>query len=399
MRGYLEDRDRETRKRAAESIGNGLKEHRDQLDDIYDRLVHVRDRMAKKMGYKDYVELGYYRMGRTDYNREMVEKFRANVVKDIVPAVKKLKESVKEKLGLDRIMFYDNDVYGKDGTPRREISVEELFENAQKMYDEMNPEIGDFMRSMQESEAFDVIARENKWGGGYCTSFDEFEQIFILANFNGSSGDVDVITHEFGHAFAMSRVYKEGDWELGIGGMETAECHSMSMEFLSWPWMGLFFKDKADAYRYKHLSDALSFIPYGCIVDEFQHIVYSNPDMTPKERNEAYLQLEKKYRPYLSFEGIPYLEEGTRWQYQMHIYESPFYYIDYCLAQTVALGFLAASQKNYKLALEKYIEFAKAGGSKPFSQLVKDAGIAYPFGDGTLSEISEAVEKISEKLA
>lgn len=397
VRGYLEDADREVRKSAAESIGRGLQRHAKELDDIYDRLVHVRDRMAKKMGYKNFTELGYYRMGRTGYNREMVETFRKNVVSDLVPVIAGMKEEIREKMGWEKVAFYDNDVYGTASTERT-ISVEEVFQNAQAMYDEMNPEIGEFMRYMQETEAFDVLARKNKWGGGYCTEFPDFKQIFILANFNGSSGDIDVTTHEFGHAFAMNQVYQGGDWELSIGGMETAECHSMSMEFLAWPWMHRFFGDKADAYRYKHLASSLSFIPYGCIVDEFQHVVYDNPDLTPAERKQVYLDLEKKYRPYLATEGIPYLEEGTRWQYQMHIFETPFYYIDYCLAQTVALGFLALSERDYSLALEKYIEFCKTGGQKPFAELVKCAGIAYPFKDGALKEIADAVTKILNKL-
>lgn len=397
VRGFLEDNDREVRRAAAESIGLGLQAHAKELDDIYDRLVHVRDRIAKKLGFKNFTELGYYRMQRTGYDREMVEAFRKNVLVDLVPVISELKEGVKKDMNFDEFMFYDNDTYG-DVSTERTISVDELFVNAQKMYDEMDPEIGAFMKKMSDTEAFDVLSRQNKWGGGYCTEFSDFKQIFILANFNGSSGDVDVVTHEFGHAFAMNQVYTCGDEELSIGGMETAECHSMSMEFLAWKWMDLFFGDKADAYRYKHLASSLSFIPYGCIVDEFQHIVYDNPDMTPSERNEAYLELEKKYRPYLSFEGIPYLEKGTRWQYQMHIYESPFYYIDYCLAQTVALGFLSLSEKDYSLALKKYIEFCKTGGQKPFAKLVKRAGVAYPFGDGALKEIADSAQELLNKI-
>jgi len=397
VRGFMEDNDRSVRKAAAESVGRGLKAHQKELDDIFDRLVHIRDGIAKKMGYKSFTELGYYRMGRTGYNREMVETFRKNVASDLVPAICAIKADVKRSMGLDKFMFYDNDTYGSVSTDRT-ISVEEVFSRAQVMYDEMDPEIGDFMRKMQATEAFDVEARANKWGGGYCTSFSDFRQIFILANFNGSSGDIDVITHEFGHAYAMEQAFVCGDKELSIGGMETAECHSMSMEFLAWPWMDKFFGDKANAYKYKHLASSLSFIPYGCIVDEFQHIVYDNPDMTCEERKKAYLSLEEKYRPYLSFDGIPYLEEGTRWQYQMHIFESPFYYIDYCLAQTVALGFLAMSVKDYPKALKKYKEFCKTGGQKPFAELVKTAGVAYPFGDGALKEIASAVKEILNNL-
>ena len=321
VRGYLEDTDRDVRRRAAEAIGKGLQAHAAALDDIYDRLVKIRDKQAKKMGYKNFVELGYYRMGRTDYDADMVARFRENVCRSLVPVVSALKKKIAGELGIDQMMFYDDAVCGKGESPRPIVDAEELFNRAQKMYDDMDPEIGAFMRKMRENEAFDTLARDGKWGGGYCTSLPKYDQPFILANFNGSSGDVDVITHEFGHALANSFIRRFGDLELNIGSMETAECHSMSMEFLCWKAPVAFFGNQADTYRKKHLTDALSFIPYGVIVDEYQHIVYSHPEMTPAERKAVYLELEKKYRPYLSFNGIPYLEEGTRWQYQMHIYE------------------------------------------------------------------------------
>ena len=398
VRGFMEDKDRETRKAAAESIGKAMQAHAAEFDDVFDRLVKVRDKMAKKMGYKNFTELGYYRRGRIDYDRKAVEAFRKNVVSSITPVVAKLKKEVAEKLGIDKFMVYDDSAYSKDEVPVRDCSVEEFFDRAKQMYSSMDKELSTLFDRMVREEAFDVIPKDGKTGGGYCTTFDDFGKIFILANFNGASGDIDVITHEFGHAVAMNYVLnKEGD-EVGLGGCETAECHSMSMEFIAWPYMDLFFGNLAGAYRRKHLSDALTFIPYGCIVDEFQHEVYDNPDMTPAQRNQLYLRLSKKYRPYLSYEGIPYLEQGTRWQYQAHIFESPFYYIDYCLAQTVALGFLALSRKDYKLALEKYKEMCKTGGEKFFSQIVKDAGVAYPFGDGTLSNLADRMSEILKTL-
>lgn len=398
LRGYLEDSNRAVRKSAAEAIGTGLSKVGDRLDDIYDRLVKIRTKMAKKMGYKNFVELGYYRMGRTDYNAEMVAKFRENVLRDLVPCVARIKAQTANELGLNRIMYYDDAVYTVGEAPTPITDSESIFPAAQKMYDDMSEEIGAFMHEMRDAEAFDVVARDGKWGGGYCTEFAKYKQPFILANFNGTSGDVDVITHEFGHALASSFVYKYGDVELSVGGMETAECHSMSMEFLCWPYMESFFGDAADKYRKKHLLSALSFIPYGVIVDEFQHIMYEQYNLTPEQRKEVYRRCEEKYHPYMSFEGLPYLEEGTRWQYQMHIYETPFYYIDYCLAQTVAIGFLLKSRDNYREALDSYLKFAKAGGTKPFGQLVSDAGIASPFKYGALSEMSKKVKKTASEL-
>ena len=398
LRGNLEDGDRETRRECAEAIGRGLQANAAELDDIYDRLVKVRHTMVTKLGYKNFVELGYYRMGRMDYDAEMVRKFRDNVKESLVPRVAAIKAELAQQLGLDRIMFYDDAIYMAGEQPKPCLDKDGIFAAAQEMYDAMNPIVGDFMRAMQEAEAFDVEARDGKFGGGYCTCFPRYKQPFILANFNGSCGDVDVMTHEFGHALAANFACEQNNFELDVGGMETAECHSMSMEFLCWKYMDKFFGDMAPLYKKRHLLEALSFIPYGVIVDEFQHVMYENPDMTPAQRKQAYLELEAKYRPYIGLEGIPYLEEGTRWQYQMHIYESPFYYIDYCLAQTVAIGFLVASTENYDAALARYLEFAKCGGTKAFEQLIEDAGLASPFKDGALEQLADKAAEIAKAL-
>lgn len=396
LRGKLEADSREIRKKAAEAIGKTMQANADTFDEIFDGLVKIRTRIARKLGYENFVELGYYRMGRVDYDEKMVAAFRKSVEKDIVPAVVSLKERIKGRLKLDRIMYYDDAISVSGEMPRPIIGTEEIFKNALAMYNDMKPEIGDFMHRMLDAEAFDVEARDGKFGGGYCTTFPKYKQPFILANFNGTSGDIDVITHEFGHALAADYMFKYAEPDYPTG-METHECHSMSMEFLCHKYMDSFFGKSADKYRYKHIVDALSFIPYGVIVDEFQHIVYENPELTPDERKDEYLKLEEKYRPYLSFEGIPYLEKGTRWQYQMHIYESPFYYIDYCIAQCVALGFLGLSRKDFDDALEKYCKFLKTTGGISLSELIKNAGLKSPFEENALGEIAkDALKAITE---
>lgn len=396
LRGKLEADRREIRKKAAEAIGKTMQANADTFDEIFDGLVKIRTRIARKLGYENFVELGYYRMGRVDYDEKMVAAFRKSVEKDIVPAVVSLKERIKGRLKLDRIMYYDDAISVSGEMPRPVIGTEEIFKNALAMYNDMKPEIGDFMHRMLDAEAFDVEARDGKFGGGYCTTFPKYKQPFILANFNGTSGDIDVITHEFGHALAADYMFKYAEPDYPTG-METHECHSMSMEFLCHKYMDSFFGKSADKYRYKHIVDALSFIPYGVIVDEFQHIVYENPELTPDERKDEYLKLEEKYRPYLSFEGIPYLEKGTRWQYQMHIYESPFYYIDYCIAQCVALGFLGLSRKDFDDALEKYVAFLKKTGGVSLNTLIEEAGLDSPFERNALADVAkETAEIISE---
>ncbi len=397
LRGKLEDDSRDVRRKAAEAIGKTMEAYADTFDEIFDGLVKIRTQIARKLGYKNFVELGYYRMGRVDYDEKMVASFRKSVETDIVPVVAELKERIRNRLGLDKIMYYDDAISVTGEMPRPVIGTEEIFKNALAMYNDMKPEIGDFMQRMLDAEAFDVEARDGKFGGGYCTTFAKYKQPFILANFNGTSGDIDVITHEFGHALAADYMFKYAEPDYPTG-METHECHSMSMEFLCHPYMKGFFGEFNDKYRYKHIVDAFSFIPYGVIVDEFQHVVYENPDMTPDERKKAYLSLEEKYRPYLSFEGIPYLEEGTRWQYQMHIYESPFYYIDYCIAQCVALGFLCLSLENYGEALEKYCEFLKNTGGVSLSELIENAGLKSPFEENALSETAKTTLEIIDGI-
>ena len=355
--------------------------------------------MAKKMGYPNFIELGYYRLGRLSFDQGMVERFRENVLKDLVPVVARLKKENAAKLVIEDFKLYDNDVCIPGGDPKPVLDKDGIFREASGMYHEMSEETGKFIDMMLENEAFDVVSRENKWGGGYCTSIPQYNQPFILANFNGTSDDIDVITHEAGHAFAdYMTAGNRFSMELGIGGMETAETHSMSMEFFAWKYIGKFFGGNAEKYKYMHVFESLSFIPYGTIVDYFQHLVYTNPEMTPAERKEVWNRLEAQFRPYLSTEGIPYLSEGTRWQYQMHIYESPFYYIDYCIAQATAFQFLLESRKDYGDAFKRYVRFLSQGGEQLFGDLVAEAGLKSPFEEGALKETSRGIEALMEEL-
>lgn len=399
LAGFFKDDDRETRKEAYEVFGKKMLEVAPQLDDIYDRMVKVRDRMAKKLGYKNFVELGYYRMNRVSYGQKEVETFRKNVLESWVPANSRLRLENAKDLGLDKFMFYDDGVIIPGGDPRPTGGKEEIFQAAREMYHEMSDESAAFIDLMLDNDAFDVDARKNKWGGGYCSEIAQYKQPFILANFNGTAGDVDVMTHEAGHAFnAFLIADNKFALEIGCGGMETAETHSMSMEYFAWKYIHKFFGEDAKKYKYMHALENFSFIPYGTMVDAFQHIVYENPEMTPAQRNEAWLELERKFRPHIQLEGIPFIEEGRRWQYQMHIYESPFYYIDYCLAQTAAFGFLLASQEDYDGAYARYIRLMKQGGETYYEDLLKEAEIPSPFQEGALQTLAEKVEALLRKV-
>ena len=396
---FKNDPDDARRLAAWKAEGAWYKEHGAEFDGLYDQLVHLRDTMGKKLGYEGYTTLGYYRMGRLCYGPEEVKQFRENVRRDVVPVVARLRKEIGKKLGVDTLMLYDYDLIFPQGDPAPKGGKEAIFAAAKRMYHDMSRETGEFIDFMLATEAFDVDARKNKWGGGYCTSFMAYHQPFILANFNGTAGDVDVVTHEAGHAFAdYTTANNRYVVELGVGGMETAETHSMSMEFFAWPYMAQFFGEDAGRYEFMHLLDALSFLPYGTIVDDFQRQVYENPDWTPAERKAAWRQLEAEFRPHITFDGIPYLEEGTRWQYQMHIYETPFYYIDYCLAQTAALQFLLASRKDYDDAFHRYVRFLSQGGEKVFTELLQEAGLRSPFQEGALQTVAQESEALLNEL-
>ncbi|MBQ7225827.1 MAG: M3 family oligoendopeptidase [Clostridia bacterium] len=398
LRKYMQDSDRATRREAYNALGKTLGENSEFLDTVYDKMVKVRDKMAKKLGYESYVGLGYNLMQRTSYDKEAVKVFRQNVLTDLVPVICELKKKIAKKHGIDSLKLYDDNTYSLND-PKPILDARGILEAGKEMYHEMCPETKEFIDMMFESDAFDVLPREGKWTGGYMTFFPDYRQPFIFANFNGTTADIDVITHEAGHAFAYFVGRDQMLDETQLGGMETAESHSMSMEFFAWPYMDKFFGDNADAYRYKHLFSALSFIPYGVIVDYFQEIVYENPELTPAERNKVWLELEGKFRPYMDAEGIEYLENGTRWQYQNHIFQSPFYYIDYCLAQVVAFEFLQLSLENYEGALKTYIDHARRTGNYGFTDLIKMAGLSSPFENGALTKVAKMCQELLEKLA
>ena len=398
LRKYFTHADRSVRKAAYEVLGRTLESISDKLDDIFDRLVKVRTSTAKALGYENFTKLGDKLLGRISYGRDDIHAFRSNVLQGIVPLVAALKKDTAHDLKIDKFMLYDNDSYFTDGNPAPILNPEEMFEAGKKMYHEMNSETGEFFDFMLSTDAFDVFSREGKWGGGYCTEFIDYRQPFILANFNGTSADVDVLTHEAGHALASYESFKlNHDPDLSLG-METAETHSMSMELFCYKYIDRFFGKRSGDYKYSHLSDALTFIPYGTIVDYFQEKVYSHPDMTPAERNALWLKLESEFRPWLSVEGIPYLEKGTRWQYQMHIYENPFYYIDYCLAQSVAIQFFLKSLEDYDAAFDAYLDFVKKGASEEFPALVESAGLNSPFSEGALKKAAEGAKAALKKI-
>ena len=375
--------------------GKWYKEHQDRLDAIYDELVHLRDTMGRKLGYDGYTQLGYYRMGRNCYTKADVEQFRAAVQKYLVPIADSIKREQAKRLGAEYpLSFSDAALQFRSGNPRPQGSADDILEQGRKFYDALSPETSEFFRTMLDNELMDVLSTEGKEGGGYCTGIPLYEVPFIFANFNGTQGDVEVITHEAGHAFAYWMNRKRIPLQYAWPSMEACEVHSMSMEFFAWQNVDGFFGPDAKKFLYSHLAGAITFIPYGTMVDHFQHIVYEKPELTPAQRHAEWKRLLGIYMPWMKLDGdIPFYAEGEGWQRQSHIYASPFYYIDYCLAQTVALEFWAMIQKDRKDAWEHYMAYTKQGGSRTFVELLKNADLATPFDEECLKGVCETAKQ------
>ncbi len=395
---YMQSTDRSIRKKAAKAYFGFYEEHESEFASIYDQLVHLRDGMAKKLGYSNYVELGYARMGRTDYDADMVAVYRDQIRQEVVPVWKKSIRRQSKRIGIKNPVFYDLNLQFLSGNPTPKGGKDYLVAQAQKMYHEMGTEIGEFFDKMVDQHLLDLEAKPGKQSGGYMTYFPKYKMPFVFSNFNGTSGDVDVLTHEIGHAFQgySSKDIKFPEYRDPT--MESCEIHSMSMEFFAWPWMELFFKEEQEKYRFTHLDSCIDFLPYGVTVDEFQHFVYEHPNATHEERCQEWRKIEKKYTPLKKFNGFPFLESGRYWMRQNHIYVSPFYYIDYTLAQVVAFQFLVEMREDRSKAWAKYVKLCRMGGKYPFTVLLKKNHLRNPFKKGSIGKVIRPVSKILDGI-
>ena len=383
----LIDLDRGVRQRAHQAMYGFLSQHAEALDRIYHELVQLRTEKATKLGFPSYTELRYIEYGRVDYNAADVERFRAQVREVVVPLVMQLRNAQKHRLGIESLTIADEKVQFPDGNPVAEGDHDWIVAKAANMYAELSPETHEFFTLMLDGDLLDLKTRDNKATGGYCTSFPKYGVPFIFANFNRTTHDIEVLTHEAGHAFQAYRSRHHSVPEYFWPTMEACEIHSMGMEFLTWPWMKDFFGEQTDKFRFYHLQGALLFLPYGCAVDHFQHWVYANPTASPAERLATWKHMESTYMPWRDASGIPAAEEGRAWQFQRHIYESPFYYIDYALAQTCAMQYWKWAEQDRTAAFASYVSICDIGGSKSFLDIVAAGGLVSPFEPGCLKGI------------
>ena len=384
---FMLSEDRSMREKASKAYYEYFEANENKFDDVFDKLVKVRSKIANKLGFENFVEVGYIRMMRTDYNSKMVSNFRNQVLKYIVPLAEKLYERQEKRLNLKELTYIDENFEFLTGNATPKGTPEYIIENGKQMYSELSKDTKEFFEFMLENELMDLVTKKGKAAGVYCTYIPNYKSPFIFSNFNQTSDDIDVLTHEAGHAFQLYMSRDIEIPEINFPTFESCEIHSMSMEFITWPWMNLFFKEDTEKYKFTHMSAAIKFIPYGVLVDEFQHYIYENPNMSKDERKSTWRKLEKIYLPHKNYEGCDFLEKGTWWFKQGHIFKNPFYYIDYTLAQICSLQFWKKIRENREEGWNDYLNICKVGGRKSFLEIVEIGNLIYPFEDGCIESV------------
>ena len=394
--------DEKTRRRATEKVVEFYATHADEFETIYDNMIKTRTQIATSLGFDNYVAFADVLMNRWDYDRPMIETYRSEILKKIVPVTQKLYQRQAQRNGLEQLNFHDLSLVFPTGNATPLGTPEELVEKARIMYHELAPETGEFFDFMVERNLLDLLSKTGKQAGGYCTFIQDYQSPFIFANFNGTSHDVDVLTHEAGHAFQTYESRWINEPEIVFPNYESCEIHSMSMEFIAWPWMESFFEDQTNKYKFNHLASALQFLPYGVLVDHFQQKVYENPTWTAEERNACWRELEKQYCPERNYDLFPEMEKGIYWFRQGHIFTSPFYYIDYTLAQVCAFQFWKRfNVEQDPTAWQDYLAICQVGGTKTFLEILDIAHLRSPFEVGALDEtitiVDEYLTHVSEE--
>ncbi len=384
---YASEPDRSRRHGAASARWHALGERGAELDRIFDELVHVRDGIARKLGFSTFTELGYARMQRIDYDRAAVERYREMVAAEVVPLAHAIAKRAAGRHGIAQLAVWDEQLLAAAPAPRPLGDARWIMERTIETFADLDPHLGDFARLMDGNELTDLVTRAGKAGGGYCTNLATYGVPFIFTNFNGTKGDITVLMHELGHAFQGYSSRNKPVIDYLSPTMEAAEVHSMSLEYLTWPFMERFFGDGAQTYREGHLSEALLFLPYGVAVDHFQHLVYERPNATPAERHAMWHSMEQRYLPWRTYGDLERPSQGAFWQSQLHIYRAPFYYIDYTLALCCALQMWASSYDDTAGTLERYVALCARGGEAAFRNLVTSAGLTSPFEPGALSRV------------
>jgi len=398
LQKFFEDEDREVRKAAFAAYSDFYHGHETRLEEIWDELISVRNEMGCNLGFENFIPVGYMQQGRTDYGQEEVAAFREQVKEELVPFCEKLYQAQAKRLGIDKVYAFDEKMIFPDGNAHPAGDDDFMIRTAQQMYHEMSPETAEFIDFMIGHEMMDLKNKPGKASTGYCTILPARKAPFVFSCFNQTIFDMQVLSHELGHAFAAFRASRiQPVQEYYFSSTDIAEIHSMSMEQFAYPYAERFFGEDADKFRFAHLQEALTFVPFGVAVDEFQHICYAHPELTPKERTYEWHKLEEKYMPWRTYQDDEFMNRGGYWYHKLHIYLYPFYYINYTLTTMGAMEFKKKHAQDPKAAWKDYLALTDVGGSRSYLETLRLANLAIPFEAGGVKRAVEYAEKILEE--
>ena len=398
LQKFFEHDDREVRRAAWKAYSDFYHGHEERLEEIWSELIDIRNEMGRNLGFENYIPLGYMNQGRTEYGMEEVASFREQVREELVPLCSKIYMAQARRLGIDKVMVYDENRIFPGGNAVPAGDDDFMIDSARKMYHEMSPETGEFIDFMIQHNLMDLKNKPGKASTGYCTMLMTRKAPFVFSCFNQTKGDMEVLTHELGHAFAAFRAARHQPIsEYYFSSTDIAEIHSMSMEQFTYDYAERFFGIYGEKYRFAHLQDAISFVPFGVAVDEFQHICYAHPELTPKERTYMWHKLEEKYMPWRTYEADGFMERGGWWYHKLHIFLYPFYYINYTLTTMGAMEFKKKYAIDRERAWKDYLALCDVGGSLGYLETLKTARLSVPFEEGGVRKAVSFARDILEK--
>ncbi len=388
---HMQSADNDARLEANQAYAKFFETNEEKFDDIFDRLVKLRDKIAKKLGYDSYTKLTYDKLSR-DYTPEEVAAYRKAVEKYIIPVTEEIRKNQAQRIGVDSLKFSDESFKFPNGNANPKGDANWIVEQVQFMYNEISADAGEYFKTLVDREFLDLESRAGKKQGGIAVPMTREKMPFVYTNANGTFDDVRVLVHECGHGYQeLNTIYRHDLFEYILPTFEACEVHSMSMEFLAWPWYDKLFGEGENKAKFTHLSNALLFIPFGVTVDEFQHFVYDNPTATKEERKAKWAEIEKKYMPSKDYTGTEFFSKGTYWFKQPHLFNNPFYYVDYTLAQICAFQIWSQSEENFDNAWKNYYQMCITGGSEKFVDMLKKGNVESPFEEETIKDVVKNV--------
>jgi oligoendopeptidase F len=398
---FLENPDRMVREEVYRKMQTRRLQDKAALNELYSKLVVIRDQIGRNAGFKNYRDYKFEELGRFDYTKEDCFRFHEAVKEYVLPLVKQINERKRKRLELDTLRPWDTEAEPAGTEPLRPFkNGQDLLTKTIACFDELNPFFGDCLRTMQKMGRFDLESRKGKAPGGYNCPLAETGAPFIFMNASGQMGDLTTMVHEGGHAIHsfLSHPLKLSSFKDYP--MEIAEVASMSMELFSMDHWELFFNDKNDLARAKEhqLERVITIFPWIATIDKFQHWVYENPNHSLEERKEKWMQiLEEFSSESVDWRGLAEFREFG-WQKQLHLFEVPFYYIEYGIAQLGAIGLWMQYKNNKEKALSNYTQALSLGGTRTLPELYDAAGLKFNFSKEHIKQLMEFVSAELQKI-